>query len=247
MKGYNKFQNRKRLRKNIRKFSQKKVDYAKYMRDIYVENGLAFISCNVKGIDDIVDPYSVKGYEWLNESFARYIESNAAYIPTEYPIVLEIIGGHFNDKQKAIIEETILDYYGLSLGDKQIDLYKNRRKIFIIALICVVIFAIASLIDAFSYNTIFQESVMILVWFFVEDLVELLLDRIDLREEKTDAAQLASLAIRFSDKFVDEPVPDDEAEEIIAEIFEEGPEEIESSLSEPEEFEDDEEEEKEEH
>ena len=88
---------------------------------------------------------------------------------------------------------------------------------------------------------------MILVWFFVEDLVELLLDRIDLREEKTDAAQLASLAIRFSDKFVDEPVPDDEAEEIIAEIFEEGPEEIESSLSEPEEFEDDEEEEKEEH
>ena len=62
------------------------------MREIYIENGLAFISCKVKSINDIVDRYSVDGYEWLDESFARYIESNAAYIPTEYPIVLEIIG-----------------------------------------------------------------------------------------------------------------------------------------------------------
>ncbi|MBQ8995963.1 MAG: hypothetical protein IJ091_09120 [Oscillospiraceae bacterium] len=241
MKGYNKFQNRKRLRKNIRKFSRKTVDYAKYMRDIYIENGLAFISCKVKGIDDIVDPYSVEEYEWLNADFARYIESNAAYIPTEYPIVLEIIGGHFTDKQKDIIEETILDYYGLSLGDKQIDLYRNRRKIVIIAIISLIIFGIAWLLDAFSYNTVLQESVMILVWFFVEDLVELVLDRLDLREEKTDAAQLASVAVRFSDKFIDEPVPDEEAEEIIAEIFEEDAEEIENSLSEPEEIEEEDE------
>ena len=40
-----------------------------------------------------------------------------------------------------------------------------------------------------------------------------------MQEEKTDAAQLASVAIRFSDKFNDDPVPDEEAEEIIAEIF----------------------------
>lgn len=220
MKGFSKFQSRKRLRENIRKFSEKKVDYAKYMRDIYIENGLAFISCKVKGLYDIVDPYSVEEYEWLNESFARYVESNAAYIPTEYPIVLEIIGGHFSDKQKEVIEETILDYYGLALGDKQIDLIRNRRKIFVISVIAIIVAVIAWLLDAFSYSTILQESVMILVWFFVEDVVELILERIDLKEEKTDAAQLASVAVRFSNKFNDDPIPDEVAEEIIAEIFE---------------------------
>ncbi len=190
------------------------------MRDIYIENGLAFISCKVKGFYDIVDPYSVEEYEWLNESFARYVESNAAYIPTEYPIVLEIIGGHFSDKQKEIIEETILDYYGLALGDKQIDLIRNRRKIIVISVIAVIVAVIEWLLDAFSYSMILQESIMILVWFFVEDVVELILERIDLREEKTDAAQLASVAVRFSNKFNDDPIPDDVAEEIIAEIFE---------------------------
>jgi hypothetical protein len=220
LKGFSKFQSRKRLRENIRKFSEKKVDYAKYMRDIYIENGLAFISCKVKGFYDIVDPYSVEEYEWLNESFARYVESNAAYIPTEYPIVLEIIGGHFSDKQKEVIEETILDYYGLALGDKQIDLIRNRRKIIVISVIAVIVAVIEWLLDAFSYSMILQESIMILVWFFVEDVVELILERIDLREEKTDAAQLASVAVRFSNKFNDDPIPDDVAEEIIAEIFE---------------------------
>lgn len=225
MKLIKKIQSRKRLRRNLQKFSQKTINYAKYMREIYIENGLAFISCKVNNINDIVDRYSVDGYEWLDESFARYIESNAAYIPTEYPIVLEIIGGHFSAEQKNTIEETILDYYGLALGDKQIELYRNLRRIILIALISVLVAGVAWFLDAFSYNTIFQESIMILVWFFVEDLVELIIERVDLREEKTDAAQLASVAIRFSDKFNDDPVPDEEAEEIIAEIFDNDQEE----------------------
>ncbi len=214
-------QSRKRLRANIREFSRKTVDYAKYMREIYIENGLAYISCKVRDYYDIVDPYSVEGYEWLSESFARYIESNAAYIPTEYPIVLEIIGGRFSEEQKENIEETILDYYGLALGDKQVDLYRNLRRIFAIALISVLVAAAAWFLNTFTDNFLLQESVMILVWFFVEDLVELILERIDLKEEKTDAAQLASLAIRFRDRFKDDPVPDEEAEKILAEIFEE--------------------------
>lgn len=203
----------------MHRFSQKTVNYAKYMREIYIENGLAFISCKVKNYHDIIDQYSVEDYEWLDESFARYIESNAAYIPTEYPIVIEIIGGHFNESQKKTIEETILDYYGLSLGDKQLEMNRNMRKIVIIAIISILVACLEWFLDINNYSSILQESIMILVWFFVEDLVELILERIDLQEEKTDAAQLASVAIRFSDKFNDDPVPDEEAEEIIAEIF----------------------------
>ena len=237
MKVFKRIQSRKRLRENLRKFSAKEVNYAKYMRDYYIENGLAFISCKVRDYYDVIDRYSVRDYEWLDESFARYVESNAAYIPTEYPIVLEIVGGDFSQKQKDVIEKTILDYYGLSLGNKQIDLVRNRRKIFTIAVIALIVAVIAWLLDAYSHSTILQESVMILVWFFAEDLVELILERLDLKEEKTDAAQLASVAVRFSDKFVDEPVPDNVAEEIIAEIFEEDDKEEENTDGEEEEIE----------
>ncbi|MBR0131441.1 MAG: hypothetical protein IJM08_09075, partial [Firmicutes bacterium] len=59
----------RRLRQNLRQFSRKRVDVSKYIKDFYVENGLAYISCNVSGYYDIIDRYSVDGYEWLSEPF----------------------------------------------------------------------------------------------------------------------------------------------------------------------------------
>ena len=120
---------RSRLEKNKRRIRRMKVDYNKYVKDFYLEDGLAIISCNVNGYYDIIDRYSVEGYEWLNDSFARFLESNAFYIPFEYPIVLEICGTKFNRKQREVITETIHDYYELKLGDKQMELNDNTRRI----------------------------------------------------------------------------------------------------------------------
>ncbi|MBR2546489.1 MAG: hypothetical protein IKE93_10040, partial [Erysipelotrichaceae bacterium] len=91
---------RYRLEKNKKSFRKMKIDYYRYVKDFYLEDGLAYISCNVNDYNDIINPYSVEGYEWLNESFARFVESNAEYIPVEYPIVLEICGKNFSDQQK---------------------------------------------------------------------------------------------------------------------------------------------------
>ena len=124
----------RRLRRTARRFKKKTIDYSKYIKDFYIEKGVAFISCNVKGYYDIIDEHSVPEYEWLNHSFARFVEENAYYIPNTYPIVLEICGTHFSEAQQQRITETILDYYALQLGDKQLDLDMNLKKSVILLL-----------------------------------------------------------------------------------------------------------------
>ena len=62
---------RSRLEENKRRIRKMKIDYNRYVKDFYLEDGIAVISCNVSDYYDIIDRYSVEGYEWLNEHFAR--------------------------------------------------------------------------------------------------------------------------------------------------------------------------------
>ena len=213
----------RRLRENLKKFSKKSIDLDKFVKDIYVEHGLAYISCNVTGYYDIIDRLSVDGYEWINGHFARFVEQNANYIPTEYPIVLEICGHRFTKEQQDTIEETIADYYALKMGDTQMALEKNKgRAIFlgIMALLFAVIVFASSKFSGGVLNVV-VEVVFILFWVFVWELTDcLLFDRRDLREARTEAAQLASVKVTFKERFEDAPVKPSEEKAIIREIFE---------------------------
>ena len=55
----------RRQKQNLKNLSKKSVDVGKFVKDFYVEKGLAYISCNVNSYYDVIDRYSVKGYEWL--------------------------------------------------------------------------------------------------------------------------------------------------------------------------------------
>lgn len=209
-----------RLRKNLKQFSKKKVDVSKYVKDFYVENGLAYISCNVKDYNDIIDRYSVDNYEWLEESFTRFIESNATYVPTEYPIVLEICGTDFTQDQKDTIEATIADYYALKLGDCQLLLEQNRRKAILLAVFGILFaFVVLKGVGLFQINKAASEAMLIFYWFFLWTFVEVaMFDRQELVSAKVDAAQMASIKVVFKPVFVDSPVADETA--VLEEIFE---------------------------
>ena len=213
----------RRLRENLKKFSKKSVDLDKFVKDIYVEHGLAYISCNVEGYYDIIDRLSVDGYEWINGHFARFVEQNANYIPTEYPIVLEICGHRFTKEQQDTIEETIADYYALKMGDTQMALEKNKgRAIFLVLMaLLFAVFVFASSRFSGGVLSVVVEVVFILFWVFVWELTDcLLFERRDLREARTEAAQLASIKVTFKERFEDSPVKPSEEKAIIREIFE---------------------------
>ena len=213
----------RRLRENLKKFRNKSIDLDKFVKDIYVDNGLAYISCNVTGYYDIIDRLSVEGYEWINGHFARFVEQNANYIPTEYPIVLEICGHRFTEKQQDTIEETIADYYALKMGDTQMALEKNKGRAIFLVILALIFAGMVFISSRFSGGilSVIVEVVFILFWVFVWELTDcLLFDRRDLKEARTEAAQLASVKVTFKPQFVDEPVKPSEEKEILKEIFE---------------------------
>lgn len=211
----------RRLKRNLKKFRTKSVDVAKFVRELYVDNGLAYISCNVEDYYDIIDKYSVEGYEWLNESFARFVEENANYVPTEYPIVLEICGKKFNKKERACIEETIADYYALKMGDAQLAVENNRNKSLFLLGMGIVAALVFFIMSRVSISNILSEMSVIFFWIFIWDFAEsAIFERQDLVEDKVEAAQIASMKVTFQLEFEDGPVEPDEEKAILKEVFE---------------------------
>ena len=210
----------RRQKQNLKNLSKKSVDVGKFVKDFYVERGLAYISCNVSGYYDIIDRYSVKGYEWIEESFARFVEENAIYIPPEYPIVLEICGHRFTKEQQACIEATILDYYALKMGDVQMSMQGNRRRIvFLLGLMLLfaVFVYIASQLPGLPRPL--AEAPFVLFWMALWDGAEMFfLDRQDLQQDKLEAAQLASMKVTFYEKFEDGPAEPEVVQEFLEEI-----------------------------
>jgi len=208
----------------LRGFSKKRVDYSSAVKEFFIEDGLAYIACNVNSYQEVIDHYSVKGYAWPNREFLRYVEDNAYYIPSEYPIVLEISGMHFSAKQQKTIAKTLTDYYTLKLGDTQLDVSKNRLKEIVLS-----IFTGLSALALVIYwmlaegDGLLQETLLILFWFFLWELGDVVaFDSRAVHMKRNDNAQLASMKIIFSDRFVDEPLDEETKEEIIEDIIANG-------------------------
>ncbi len=190
-----------RLRKNLKQLKKKKIENEKYVKDFYLENDLAFIACNVKKFNDIIDPFSTQGYEWPTQDFLHFIESNAEYIPVEYPIVLEINGKTFTEKEKTIIRETLHDYYALKMGDAQLAISANRRKSITLLIIGAAVSVAVQLVNSVAPSLPLREAVVMLFWLFLwEGLDCLILDGKDLKNKKTEAAQMANITVTFKDE-----------------------------------------------
>ena len=211
----------RRLRNNLLRFNRKSVDVAKFVKELYVDNGMAYISCNVDKYTDIINKHSVEGYEWPNGHFVEFVDDNAQFIPTEYPIILEICGCEFTEKQQACIEETMADYYALQLGNAQLDLQANTRKS--IALFSFGVIAVLGIWLGMggAISSTIWELMLVLLWFFVWEFLDtFVFDRSELIERKLEAAQMASMKLTFQKKFEDGPVEPEEEKEILKEIFE---------------------------
>lgn len=189
-----------KMKKSINLFKKAEFDSAKYVKDFYLDYGKAYISAKVKSINEIVSSFSIKDYEWINPDFAQYIELNAHYIPDVYRIVLEICG-KFTDEEKDIITETIKDYAGLRLGDAQKKLKANTFKSLGLLIFGIVSSIIFILLSSFNIADSIVEIISIIAWFAIWEFFGLVVfDRAELKEEKINAAQLATCQIIFNEE-----------------------------------------------
>ena len=148
----------KKVLNNIKKFNKKKFNYNKYVKEFYVEKGIAHVYANVTSYDDIISRYSVKNYEVLNDDFINYLEQVTYYIPIVYPVVLSIEGCKFSLEEEKIIEEKVKEYFGLKLSDATMNLKENRRKSLILLLVSFLTWSLLSLFNYFNIAEIFMEA-----------------------------------------------------------------------------------------
>lgn len=195
----------KRVKKNLKKFRNAKFDYAKFIKNYYIEKGHAYITAKVNSIDDIVSKYSIKDYEWINPEFAKYVEECAYYIPIEESIIVEICGHNFTDDEKDTIQRVIKDYFGLKLGDAILEIDINRKKSFVLLAMGVISLFAVMILSKFNIIPTFMELMLIILWFFIWEYGDLaIIDKMDLIERKLDAGQLSTVKVEFLDDSIDE-------------------------------------------
>ena len=187
-------------RRNLKRFGRSKFDLSDYVNDHYIDDdGYAYISANVKSIYDIITPYSIKDYEWINANFAAFIEKNAYFIPIEERVTLEICGAEFTEAEQKLIRRVVLSHFNLKLGDVQLDLNDNKNKSIALILMGLLLFGIVSYL--FRAQTLGNaiELATIVFWGMIWDGIELILfDRNELNSQKMDAAQLSNMRIIFN-------------------------------------------------
>ena len=195
------FRKNKKSIKNLKRFKSAKFNYAKFVKNYYIENGKAYISAKVNSIDDIISKYSTKDYEWINPEFAQYLEECANYIPIEESIIIEICDGNFTKHEHELIRRVIKDYFGLKLGEKFLDLQTNKYHssvLLVFGILSLVIFAILSKLSIIT-STI-NELILILLWFFLWEFADMaLINGLELHSQRIEAGQLSTAKITFLD------------------------------------------------
>ena len=203
--------------KNRRLFLKRDAKLNKRLKEDYIENGIASLPCKVTGMEDVISHFSVPGYETLSPEFSEYIESSAAFIPPDYPIVLEISGCRFSEEEQEIIRTTIREDYTYELGAVQ----GENRKQLIVALLMLIGMLVTGFLT-FGVRGIGDtaiEIIYIFFWFFA-DLVAcyFLLDRFDNRKKRLLAGRLADMTVYFSEKYDDSAVTDEDAQSVYEEL-----------------------------
>ena len=196
-------------------FLRKKVDYDKAVKFYFIEKDVAYITCKVSGLDDIVSHYSVPGYELLNEDFSNYLDRIMKHIPEKYPLVLEITGHQFTKDEQTRIEDAIWTEYELQFGAVQ-----QKQRSGIIRGIWFAIFLGLSAVLLLNTKQMLYELVYILFWFFGDRLIEyLILDEFNITREKMHYAQILSMKVVFTDNYSDEDISDNEADSYRGEVI----------------------------
>lgn len=189
----------KEKKKNIKKFQRVNFDFAKYVKDFYLEDGKAYISVKVDSLDEIVSDYSIERYEWLNSDFASYVEENTYYIPVHYPIVIDIYGCNFTSSEQEMITKVIKDYFGLKLGDKLLELRQNRKKAIALLFFGIFTLLVSLLLSTFDGDSMIFQITVIMSWFAIWEFVSYIwFEREQMKRDKLEAGQLALMSVKFN-------------------------------------------------
>ncbi len=186
---------RKRRSRFITPDRSRKTDSSIYDREFTLENGKAYISCNVDCVGDIINNYSVNGHESPAAGLIYNIDINARHIPEEYPIVLKLYGGDISEKDKATFISALSKFYAARLSDADARLSENLRDAFFQLAFGAIFFFLYLFLNSFDAVTL---TFQLCMWFFIWEFADMILiERRTLKSEKRQAVRMTDMEIEF--------------------------------------------------
>ncbi len=179
-------------------FLSKKSHIERRLQHDVMEDDVAHIPCKVEGMEDIISKYSVEGCESLDSGFADHVIENVGYIPSEYPVVLEIYGPEFTAAEKEVITEAISDEWAYRLGKAEEESSRRKRR-FIGMMAGTIITGCMLGFVRQVFESFPQEFFYVLFWLFADSFVRyIFIEKLDFKEERVRAGRLASMRVGFN-------------------------------------------------
>ncbi len=166
---------------------------------------------------EVINAYSVKGYETLDLGFVEVLNLAVSVMPEECPLVLNFVEDVLSDEERKTIIETIREYFAYQLGivEKKVKRHLGRFVFMSVGLVAAAVLLWLSQ----GLDEVPREVFFILFWFFGDTLFDyLLLTGHELRDEKRQAGRLASIKVEFSKTFDNSEYTDKEVNELYSEI-----------------------------
>ena len=204
-------------RKFVRLFEERKGHLDHRVKRDYVRNGIATIPCHISSYSDVINPYSVQGWESLNTEFSDYLKSAAEVTPPEIPLVLNIVGDCLSQREKKVIKATILDDLAYDLGMVEKEEQRHIRTFYIMFFGLLISGILLWFTKALAEEP--RELFFILFWFMGDTLCDyIFLTGHDLRQARRLAGRLASIKIYFSDYYAILNYTEDDVDQLYSEI-----------------------------
>lgn len=206
------------MRKKVGKLFESRKGQMDYLlhRD-YIDSGIATFPCRISSFYDVVNPLSVRRYEAPNPDFTTLIESGARLLPSDCPIVLDIIEDCLTQKEREIIVATIREYYAFELGLVEKDVKRHTKRFLIMTVGLVLLAFLLWLSEGLA--EIPRELFFILFWFLGDTVCDyILLTGHELRHSRRSAGQLASIKVKFSKNFDASAYTKEEVDKLHSEI-----------------------------
>ena len=182
-------------------FYNKKSHLESRLKKDLIRDGIAYLPCKVSGIDDILSKFSTSGIESLDGEFTDALLNTVDCIPQEYPLVLEIHGPKFTEKEKEMITETIISDADYMLGKTEAENRHHRRVFWGMVAGTVGSGILLGVIKQFI-DEVPLEFFYVLFWLFADALVRyLFIEHGDYKNDKIRAGRIASMKVEF----VEEP------------------------------------------
>ncbi len=185
----------------LKKYQKEKFKHFKQVNELKIDDDEAYIELKVNDLESITNKFSISGNISLTQEFYDAIEKKNAFIPLDFPLVLEIHSSNFNAEEKILVRKLIKNHFTLVCIEKEMELKSIKRKSRFFLACGIIGFILLFFLSNFYFGffSYLKEILSFISSFSLWEFSELLLfEQDDLKEEIIKYKHLSKVRVVYN-------------------------------------------------